>query len=94
MAFRVHKSRSVALTDLECSILDFERNWWAEPGPKETAIVEKFELTTTQYYQQLNELIDSPEAGDYDPLVVRRLQRLRNRRRQTRYTAVAERPAT
>jgi len=84
----------MALTELERSIIDFERSWWAEPGPKETAIADKFDVSTTQYYQLLNELIDNPDAADYDPLVVRRLQRLRNRRRQTRYSAVVERPAT
>lgn len=83
----------VALTDIEREILDFERTWWTEPGPKESAINEKFDLSTTRYYQILNKLIDQPEAAEYDPLVVRRLIRLRDRRRQARYDAVAEPPA-
>ncbi|MCU1449384.1 MAG: hypothetical protein JWP02_1554, partial [Acidimicrobiales bacterium] len=28
----------MALSDRERAILDFERSWWAEPGPKELAI--------------------------------------------------------
>lgn len=75
----------MALTERDKAIIDFERSWWAEPGPKETAIRERFELSTTRYYQLLNELLESAEAAEYDPLVVRRLRRLRDRRRRARY---------
>lgn len=78
------------MTDLERAIVDFERSWWTEPGPKEVAIAEKFDLSPTRYYQMLNRLIDQPEAADYDPLVVRRLVRLRDRRRAARFDTVAE----
>ena len=33
----------------------------------------------------LNELLDAPEALEYDPLVVRRLRRVRDRRRRARF---------
>ena len=36
-------------------------------------------------YWVVNTLLESPEAIDYDPLVVRRLRRLRDRRRRARY---------
>src|SRR5205085_7024563 len=32
----------MALSDRERAIIDFERSWWAEPGPKELAIRERF----------------------------------------------------
>lgn len=85
----------MALTDRERSILDFERTWWTEPGSKESAINERFELSTTRYYQLLNELLDSDEAAEFDPLVVRRLRRLRDRRRRSRFETplVQEPPA-
>jgi hypothetical protein len=67
------------------SILDFERSWWQTPGPKERAIRERFDLSTTRYYEILNELLDHPDALRHDPLVVRRLRRLRDRRRRARY---------
>ena len=73
------------LTERDKAILDFERSWWSEPGPKETAIRERFELSATRYYEVLNELLDDPESLDYDPLVVRRLRRLRDRRRRQRF---------
>jgi len=83
----------VALTEQERAILDFERSWWTEPGPKELALTERFGLTTTAYYEVLNRLIDSDDAVVYDPLVVRRLRRLRDRRRQARYDTVLDPPA-
>jgi len=74
----------MALTDRERAILDFERSWWTEVGPKDTAIRERFELSGTRYYQLLTELLDDPGALEYDPLVVRRLRRVRERRRRAR----------
>ena len=50
---------------------------WAEPGPKELAIRERFDLSATRYYQLLGELVDSDDALEYDPLVIRRLRRMR-----------------
>jgi hypothetical protein len=75
----------MVLTDRDRAILDFERSWWSEPGPKEVAIRERFELSTTRYYEILNELLDAPEALEYEPLVVRRLRRMRDRRRRARF---------
>ena len=75
----------MALTERDKAIIDFERTWWAEPGPKQAAIRDRFELSGTRYYQLLNELLETPEAMAYDPLVVRRLRRLRDRRRKARY---------
>jgi hypothetical protein len=72
------------LTDRDRAILDFERSWWTEAGPKDTAIRERFELSGTRYYQLLTELLDDPDALDYDPLLVRRLRRVRERRRRAR----------
>lgn len=73
------------LTERDRAILDFERSWWHESGPKETLIQERFELSASRYYEILNELLESPEAYDYDPLGVRRLRRLRDRRRRARH---------
>ena len=74
----------MALTERDKAILDFERTWWTEAGPKDTAIRERFELSGTRYYQLLTELIDDPDALDYDPLLIRRLRRTRERRRRAR----------
>jgi len=75
----------VTLTPREQAILDFERVWWTIDGPKQEAIRQRFSLSTTRYYQLLNQLLDSVESMAYDPLVVRRLQRERARRRRQRF---------
>lgn len=75
----------MALTDRDRAILDFERSWWTQPGPKETAIRERFELSATRYYEILNELLEDADAMDHDPLLIRRLRRLRDRRRRMRF---------
>lgn len=73
------------LTARERAILDFERSWWRLPGPKEAAIRDHLNLSSTRYYRVLGELIMEPAALAYDPLTVRRLRRYRDERRRARY---------
>ena len=73
-----------ALSDIEQAILDFERQWWRQAGAKEQAIRDNFEISPTRYYQQLNALLDLPQALSYDPTLVNRLQRLRATTSRTR----------
>ena len=79
----------MTLTDHEQAVLDFERSWWTEDGVKEVLIEERLEITSSRYYQVLNELLDRPDALDHDPMVVRRLRRLRDRKRRARLDAAA-----
>lgn len=65
-------------------VLEFERQWWKYAGAKETAIADQFGLTATRYYQVLNTAIEHPAALAHDPLLVRRLQRLRAARARQR----------
>lgn len=65
------------LSEQDQRILDFERGWWRYRAVKEEAVRQQFGLTAVRYTQRLNVLIDSPEALAYDPLVVRRLRRVR-----------------
>lgn len=65
-------------------MLTFERQWWRHAGAKETAIRELFDMSSTRYYQVLNGLIDQPAALAYDPLLVKRLRRLRAARQRAR----------
>ena len=62
----------------------FERQWWKFAGAKEQAIRDKFAMSATRYYQVLNALIDQPEALAHDPLLVKRLRRLRASRQRQR----------
>ncbi|MEZ5091233.1 DUF3263 domain-containing protein [Nocardioides sp.] len=73
-----------SLSDRDRDILEFERQWWKYAGAKETAVREQFDMSATRYYQVLNALIDRPEALEADPLLVRRLRRLRATRQRQR----------
>lgn len=79
----------MSLTERDKAILEFERSWWTLEGSKEAAIREHFELSSTRYYQILNDLLETDDALAFDPLVVRRLRRLRDRRRKARYESRA-----
>lgn len=72
------------LSRREHEILAFERQWWKYAGAKEEAIRELFALSPTRYYQVLNTLIDRPEALAADPMLVKRLRRLRAGRQKSR----------
>ncbi len=72
------------LTERECAVLAFERQWWKYAGAKESAIKDLFDMSATRYYQVLNTLIDRPEALVADPMLVKRLRRLRSTRQRTR----------
>lgn len=68
------------LTKLEIEMLDFERTWWRYAGVKESSIKELFNLTPPAYYHLLNNLIDRNEALLAEPILVKRLRRLRDSR--------------
>ena len=72
------------LSARDAEILMFERQWWKFAGAKEQAIRDKFQMSATRYYQILNALIDKPEALAQDPLLVKRLRRLRATRQRNR----------
>jgi hypothetical protein len=70
----------MSLSSTELAMLEFERRWWTEPGPKDDRIREEFDLSPAEYAQHLHDLTDNEDAMDADPLLVRRLRRQRDRR--------------
>ncbi|MEO7349746.1 MAG: DUF3263 domain-containing protein [Terrimesophilobacter sp.] len=66
-----------ALSSRDRRILDFEREWKRHGEAKEDAVQSEFGLTYARYYQVLNTIIDSPAALTYDPMLITRLQRMR-----------------
>ena len=72
------------LSERDRSVLAFERQWWKYAGAKEQAIRELFDMSATRYYQVLNALIDSPAALAHDPMLVKRLRRMRASRQRAR----------
>jgi hypothetical protein len=72
------------LTEQQRGILAFERRWWRHAGAKEQAIRDLFGVSSTRYYQMLNALLDDPAALAHDPVLVKRLRRLRATRARAR----------
>jgi hypothetical protein len=72
------------LDETELRLLAFERAWADRVGNREAAIRAEFGVSSARYYQMLYALIDSSMAVRHDPLLVRRLQRLRDSRRRAR----------
>jgi Protein of unknown function (DUF3263) len=75
---------SAALTERERAIIEFEGTWWMQDEARDLMIRARFACSAEEYYQELNQLLDHPEAMTADPLVVRRLRRQRERRRRAR----------
>lgn len=74
------------LSPLYREILDFETEFpvWKYLAVKETEVRRRFDVTAVRYYQILNHLLDLPAAEAYQPMTVRRLRRLRDRRHSAR----------
>jgi Protein of unknown function (DUF3263) len=75
---------AAALDQRDRDLLDFEREAWKLRMSKERAIRERFGFSAARYHQLLNRAIDRPEAIAYDPMLVRRLRRIRDARRRKR----------
>ena len=82
----------MALTERDLAIIELERTWWSLGGSKESLIRERFDLSTSRYYDLLSNIVDSDEALRFDPLVIRRLRRLRAHRRRARFEGQVQRP--
>ena len=72
------------LSDRDREIIAFERQWWKYAGAKEQAVRELFDMSATRYYQVLNALIDNRIALEADPMLIKRLRRLRATRQRAR----------
>lgn len=72
------------LSDRDRALLAFEAEWGRHGGAKEEAIRAAFGMPPARYYQLLGRLIDTADALKHDPLLVRRLRRIRDTRVQTR----------
>lgn len=75
-------SEVATLTERQTAIIEFEAGWFLLDEDRHAAIRARFAVSPDDYTRELNELIDLPAAMNADPLVVRRLRRLRERRRR------------
>jgi Protein of unknown function (DUF3263) len=84
IAGNVSEDGAHELSARDREILAFERQWWKYAGAKEQAVRELFDMSATRYYQVLNTLIDAPAALAFDPMLVKRLRRMRATRQRAR----------
>ncbi len=87
---RTTLERRTEISVLWRDILDFERQAQRSPTRMEVALRDRFGVTPARYYQALNRVLDRPEALEYDPMLVRRLRRLREERRRRRFAQRVE----
>jgi hypothetical protein len=80
----VDGSEQKNLGDRVQRILDFERQWSCHVPAKEEAINDEFGFSAARYYQVLGAVIDTSAALTYDPLLVKRLLRMRDARASAR----------
>jgi hypothetical protein len=74
------------MNELDRQILTFEDSqWWKYEGAKGEAIIIRFDLSLTQYYQTLNRLLSDPQAEREFPVTVKRLRSLQQQRKVERY---------
>ena len=83
-ALQIVVTPSGELSDRDREIIAFERQWWKYAGAKEQAVRELFDMSATRYYQVLNALIDNRIALEADPMLIKRLRRLRATRQRAR----------
>lgn len=77
------ENMSAGLTARQREMLEFERTWWQLDETREDMIRARFGCSSDEYYSELNQILELPEAMAHDPLVVRRFRRRRLRRRRS-----------
>lgn len=75
------------LTPADRTILAIESQRWKYPGAKEARALELLGMSATRYYQRRDALLDDPTAEAAEPLLIHRLRRLRDLRRDLRSRA-------
>jgi hypothetical protein len=80
----------VPLSDRDRALLEFEAEWRRHAGAKEEAIRSELGLSPARYYQLLGRLIDTVEALEHDPMLVKRLRRVRDARDEARLARASQ----
>jgi hypothetical protein len=73
------------LSEAERGILEFERTFWGFVPNKESAVRERFGLSLARYYQRVYAICRTPEAREYDAVLVRNCQEAAQLRRAGRH---------
>lgn len=67
------------LNERERAVLDFESSCRLRGWAKEEQIRETLGMSPARYYQLLMRMLDAVDAQAYDPMLIKRLRRLRDR---------------
>ncbi|HEY5890225.1 MAG TPA: DUF3263 domain-containing protein [Acidimicrobiia bacterium] len=62
--------------EMDRTVLDYERAWANQTGPKDLSIEMDLGLTAEAYYTRLRNLITDSRVTTYDPMTVLRLRRI------------------
>ncbi len=84
MSSETPSSPAMSLTAQERAVLDLAGRRWNHSGARAEAILLQLGLSVTRYEQELNALLDRPDAYQHAPMLMKRLRRLRDVRRQAR----------
>lgn len=69
------------MDDIDRRILQFEHRYYRHAGRREADIQTEIGISPTRYAQRLSYLLRDPEAWLSDPLVMKRLRRIVDRKR-------------
>jgi hypothetical protein len=72
------------VTPQQEAILAFEKRFYTTQSGKENDIAEELGMSAVRYYQSLNALLDDPAALAAEPVLVKRLRRIRDSRAKLR----------
>lgn len=75
---------AVSLNDEDVRILEFEQTYPQHSVQKEARLRREFGYSSARYYQILGTLIESPAALVAYPMLINRLRRVRDERRERR----------
>lgn len=73
---------AAVLTPRQQRMLVFEREWWRYAASRDDAIRAEFEVKPARYERELDALIDDDRALTVDPMLVKRLRRMRAARQR------------
>jgi len=80
-----HEQGESGLAAVDRDILEFERGAWGATPNKESAVRERFGLSLARYYQRVSAICRTPQARDYDAVLVRNCQEAAQLRRAARH---------
>lgn len=72
------------MTPQQETMLAIEKRFYTTQSGKENDIAEELGMSAVRYYQSLNALLDDPEALAAEPVLVKRLRRIRDSRAKLR----------